>query len=94
MFRFRRTLPLLFTALVAGCATGMDSSALTAPRIYEACMAVEVPKTQEKYRQEGKPADEAKMVAHFICKVTSGICAENPTQGSCPDSLRDYGLLK
>lgn len=79
--------------LVAGCAATSSSTALTEPRIYDACMKVEVPKTVERDRAEGKSAEDSALVAHFICKVTSGICAKDPGNKGCPESLKAYGLL-
>lgn len=94
MLRFRPILLMAAAVLVSACASAPPASTLGAPRIYEACMGVELPKAQAKFREEGKPAEDARIFAHLICKMASGMCAEKPTQGKCPDILRSYALVQ
>jgi hypothetical protein len=79
-------------AWVAGCAMPPGDNTLTAPRIMEACMKVELPKAIDKFRAEGKSAEDAGLFAHLVCQTVANICAKEPLSSGCPKSLTDYGL--
>ena len=85
--RYFVILPLAGLAITS-CGTTSVQHALERPLeqvIYDDCMPVQIAKFTED-----KKGDNPEMVAHFYCKVVSGICRDDPTSEDCKKGIVDY----